>query len=361
MTEQHDKLSTSPSEASSDDTSLPLNVIASAFDAAIMEAAHFMGATFPNPPVGCALLDGYGRLLAVAAHHMAGEAHAEQKALDLTRERGVFDQIHTAVVTLEPCNHYGRTPPCSKALLTSPVKHIWIGADDPHLLASGGAAALRDAPNNVAIHFAREEPVLAPQMVRAAALIAPFAKVQRQGACFVTIKQALDHVGSMRPPPGQKTFTSLSSLSLAHRLRRATDAIITGAGTILSDKPLFTVRHVPDHPMRRRILAICDRRGVIDSETRNFYENHGFETWVSHDLTQLPAQLAKAGALWALIEGGARLTAACSSLKLWDEWLTIRTAPGQEDDLHLHADGASPTRLLPPFFAPSSDNIASAL
>ncbi|XAO71042.1 MAG: bifunctional diaminohydroxyphosphoribosylaminopyrimidine deaminase/5-amino-6-(5-phosphoribosylamino)uracil reductase RibD [Acetobacteraceae bacterium] len=353
MTEQHN-MAAPAHGASSDDAPLALGAIADAFDAAITEAARFMGATAPNPPVGCALLDRQGQILAIAAHQQAGQAHAERKALDLARASGKFEKIHTAIVTLEPCNHFGHTPPCAKALLASPVNHVWIGAEDPNALARGGADALRAAPNGINVRFAREEPTLAPQASRAIALSAPFSKVQRAGRCFITIKQALDHVGFMRPPPGQKTFTSPSSLTLAHYLRRATDAIITGAGTILSDKPLFTVRHVPDHPMRRRILAICDRRGVIGPDIREFYEQHGFETWVSHDLTELPAQLAKAGALWALVEGGPRLTTACESLNLWDEWLTIRTAPGREDEVHLRAPDASPTALLPPFFAPST-------
>lgn len=353
MTEQHN-MAAPVHGASSDDAPLAAETIADAFDAAIREAARFMGATSPNPPVGCALLDRQGQILAIAAHQQAGQAHAEQNALDLARASGAFEKIHTAIVTLEPCNHFGQTPPCAKALLASPVKHVWIGAEDPNALARGGANTLRAAPNGIKVRFAREEPAFAAQTARAIALSAPFSKVQREGKCFITVKQALDHVGSMRPPPGQKTFTSPSSLTLAHYLRRATDAIITGAGTILSDKPLFTVRHVPDHPMRRRILAICDRRGVIGPEIRDFYEQHGFETWVSHDLTELPAQLAKAGALWALVEGGPRLTTACESLNLWDEWLTIRTAPGREDEVHLRAPDASPTALLPPFFAPST-------
>lgn len=106
--------------------------VGAAFDMAVSEAWRFAGQTAPNPAVGCVLLDARGEVLVIAAHHKAGALHAERLAVEQAHALGVVERIHTAVVTLEPCNHTGRTPPCTEALLSTPVQTVWIGCADPN-------------------------------------------------------------------------------------------------------------------------------------------------------------------------------------------------------------------------------------
>src|SRR5665213_3561108 len=112
----------------------PENLIAQGMTAAIEAARAFEGATAPNPPVGCVLLDRSGAVLGVAAHQKAGALHAEALAIKTARAAGLVHLIHTVVVTLEPCNHHGRTPPCTEAILATPAKAVVIGMADPNSL-----------------------------------------------------------------------------------------------------------------------------------------------------------------------------------------------------------------------------------
>ena len=324
-----------------DDVAGGNEAITRGFRAAIAEAVRFIGATAPNPPVGCAILDAEGRMLSVAAHHRAGQPHAEALALRRCLEAGTMDRAATAIVTLEPCNHTGRTGPCTEAILASPIRSVWIGASDPNpRVVGGGASRLREAGLQVRS--------LAPESrlgLDCAALIAAFTLLSRAGRPWITVKQALDATGHMVPPVGAKTFTGPEALELAHRLRRATDAVITGMGTILADRPYLTVRHVPDHPGRHRILAVPSRGGLPEAY-RQEAEARGFLVRTAPDLPSLLRVLARDGVLWALVEAGPRLLAAIERDGLWDDWLTIRH-DGGGDRLALRTRLTStPLRLI---------------
>ncbi|GAN67948.1 bifunctional diaminohydroxyphosphoribosylaminopyrimidine deaminase/5-amino-6-(5-phosphoribosylamino)uracil reductase RibD [Acetobacter orleanensis] len=296
--------------------------VARAFEAALAEAWQFVGQTAPNPAVGCTLLDEAGEVLVVAAHHRAGQLHAERLALEEAKQVGVFARVHTAVVTLEPCNHTGRTRPCTEALLDSPVKTVWIGCPDPNPhVVGGGAAALTEA--GVTVRWLADAPNAAVLAAKCSALIAPFAMRMVQGRPWITVKQALDQHGSMVPPAGQTTFTTPESLRFAHGLRRATDLVITGMGTVLADNPSFTVRHVPDHADRRRTLVVCGQEAHVPLRWRE--QTHArFDVTFCPDIQELPALLAETPALWAMVEAGPTLLAALRAQGLWDDWLTIR-------------------------------------
>ncbi|WP_415505844.1 bifunctional diaminohydroxyphosphoribosylaminopyrimidine deaminase/5-amino-6-(5-phosphoribosylamino)uracil reductase RibD [Acetobacter persici] len=296
--------------------------VARAFEAAIADAWRFVGQTAPNPAVGCTLLDEAGGVLMVAAHHRAGQLHAERLALEQAKQAGVFDRVHTAVVTLEPCNHTGRTRPCTEALLESPVKTVWIGCPDPNPhVAGGGAAALTKA--GVTVRWLAESPNGADLAARCRALLAPFAMRMTQGRPWITVKQALDQQGSMVPPAGQTTFTTPDSLRFAHALRRATDLVITGTGTVVADNPSFTVRHVPDHAERRRTLVVCGQQAHVPTLWLEQARTR-FDVLFCPDLQGLPALLAETPALWAMVEAGPTLLAALRAQTMWDDWLTIR-------------------------------------
>ena len=306
---------------------IPPARLAEAFRTALAEADAFVGATAPNPPVGCVLLGAGGAVLAQAAHQRAGEAHAEAAAIQACRAAGLTERIHTALVTLEPCSHTGRTPPCTQALLSTPVQAVWIGAPDPHPRAPGaGADRLADAGVATALIAELDHPDAAALAREAARLIAPFAKWSRTGRPWVMIKTALDSGGGMIPPPDATTFTSQASLAHAHRLRRGCEAIITGSGCILADDPSFTVRHLPDHEGRRRRLAILDRRGRTPDAYLQAAHARGLDAALYADIPSLLDELGAAGVLCALVEAGPTLRQAFLDLELWDEEIVFQTS-----------------------------------
>lgn len=314
------------------ETSPSPGAIATAFRMALDAAYEFEGATAPNPPVGCAVLDASGSVLAVAAHQRAGEGHAEARVIAQCKKLGLADAIHTLVVTLEPCNHFGRTPPCSLAIFKTPAQAVWIGVHDPNgHVAGGGSDTLTAAGVAVQSIASLDHPDAASLSIRAKRLIAPFAKRQRIGLPWITIKQALDTSGSMIPPAGRKTFTSPASLVLAHQLRRRADAILTGSGTILADAPLFTIRHVLDFANKTRHLVILDRRGRINADYLAAARERGFLPIIATDITAALRDLGNIGALEVLVEAGPGLTSSLFAAGLWDEHVRI-TANGDGTD-----------------------------
>lgn len=309
-------------------------VLAAAFRHAVTLALSAEGATAPNPTVGCVLLDAAGHILTAAAHPGAGQPHAEARAIQMAHEAGVAGRIDTVVVTLEPCNHHGRTGPCTDAILTTPARELWYALPDPNPEASGGAVRLRQAGLHVCPLADLEHPDKGALLVDATRLLAPFASRVQRGRPFITVKEALDLSGSMIPPPGQKTFTGPEALTLAHRLRRRADAILTGSGTVLADRAAFTVRHVPDILGKSRILCILDRRGRVDATYLDKARQRGFRPVIATDLTSALHDLAAQGCNEVLVEAGPALLHTLREAALWDEWVLIQQAPpGQNDQI----------------------------
>ena len=305
--------------------------IAVAMREALAAARRFEGVTAPNPPVGCVLLDSSGNVLAVAAHQGAGTLHAEARAIEEARAEGKLADIHTVVVTLEPCNHHGRTPPCTEAILATPARRVVIGVADPNPhVAGGGAARLKEAGLDVSFFNGDSK-----QLKR---LIAPFTKCVTKGLPFVTVKQAINRTGSMLPSAGQKTFTSQGSLLIAHALRRRADAIITGSGTVLADDPLFTVRHLPDHPGKHRSLYIFDRRRRVPSSYLEAAAQRGLDAVIVSDLEKMLHEAAAAGINEILVEAGPQLSAHVLQSSFWDEHVRI-TQADDEDKVEILVNG----------------------
>ena len=298
-------------------------MIEAAFAQAIAAAQATVGATAPNPSVGCVLLDAAGNTLISAVHPGAGRPHAEALAIALARQVGVVDKIDTIVVTLEPCHHHGRTGPCTAAILSTSAREVWYAVADPHPVASGGGAALAQAGLRVNMLADLHHPEMPNLLAEATRLLAPFTTCVQKGRPFVTVKQAVDANGSMIPPPGQKTFTGPAALTLAHQLRRRADAILTGSGTVLADRPQFSVRHVPDIPGKSRILCILDRRGRVNADYLAQAAQNGFCTQIATDLATALTNLAAQGCNEVLIEAGPTITQAIRTLDLWDEWVLI--------------------------------------
>lgn len=298
--------------------------------AACSAARRWLGATAPNPPVGAAALDAQGNIIGVAAHQRAGQGHAEALLLRQLQSNGLLAATHTLCVTLEPCNHHGRTPPCTEAILAAGIKHLAIGVCDPNPhVAGGGAARLQAAGVTVTLGIEAE---------RCAQLLYAFAYSVTVGRPWLTVKRAFDAQGSMIPPPGQKTFASPAALKLAHRLRKRADAILTGSGTILADNPCFTVRHVPDYPGKQRVLAILDRRRRVPTAYLVDAQARGLVPVVYETIEAALADLAARGVRDVLVEAGPQLSASLLASPFWAQDIVIQAGGDERIMVQYHPD-----------------------
>lgn len=310
---------------------MPPPAIHRAFEAALKEASKFRGQTAPNPCVGAAALRSDGTLLCVRAHEQAGQPHAEANLLQDCEKAGVLQDIALMVVTLEPCNHQGRTPACTEAILRAGILWVIAGAADPNpQVAGGGMRKLAEA--GVQAQWL-EVPELKVACER---LLAPFAKRCREGLPYVTLKSAwrrdeLQPTGwTMLPPLGTKTFSQPTSLRLAHELRKRADAILTGSGTLLADHPDFTVRHLADFPGRSRELMILDRRGRVPAQELSRLSALGHHVRIETDLETALREAVLRGINEVLVEAGPELTEHVLATGFWDEHVIIRCEPGAD-------------------------------
>lgn len=201
---------------------------------AIEQAHEVKGSTYPNPPVGAVILAADGEVAGVGGTEPAGGAHAEVVALRAAGERAAGG---TAVVTLEPCNHHGRTPPCVDALLVAGVAAVVYAVADPNPVAAGGADRLRAAGVEVA--------VLGTDAV-ARGPLREWLHKQRTGRPHVTWKFATSIDGRSAAADGSSQWiTSEAARADVHRRRAAADAIVAGTGTVFVDDPSLTAR-LPD-------------------------------------------------------------------------------------------------------------------
>ncbi|MDT0166174.1 bifunctional diaminohydroxyphosphoribosylaminopyrimidine deaminase/5-amino-6-(5-phosphoribosylamino)uracil reductase RibD [Actinotalea sp. AC32] len=192
----------------------------------------------PNPRVGCVLLTTDGRTIGEGWHRGAGTAHAEVAALEDARAAGHDVRGATAVVTLEPCDHTGRTGPCTRALLAAGVARVVHAVDDPDPAAGGGARTLRSAGVDVVGGVRRAE---------GEALLETWLHAVRDGRPWVTLKTATSLDGRVAAADGtSRWITSTDARADAHRTRAVVDAVVVGTGTVLADDPALTVRHGAD-------------------------------------------------------------------------------------------------------------------
>ena len=212
------------------------------------------GAVSPNPLVGAVVTAG-GAVIGEGFHARLGGPHAEVAALADCRERGGDPAGATMYVSLEPCAHQGRQPPCTDAILAAGIARVVIGCDDPSEKASGrGPGILRD--EGVEVEF-----VDGPEAAAARALVQPFRKHARTGLPLVTLKSAVSLDGFTATATGDSRWISgPESRALVHRWRAEADAVAVGIGTALADDPLLTARDV-DSPEQVRQPA----RVVFDS------------------------------------------------------------------------------------------------
>ncbi|MCF3961853.1 bifunctional diaminohydroxyphosphoribosylaminopyrimidine deaminase/5-amino-6-(5-phosphoribosylamino)uracil reductase RibD [Streptomyces fuscigenes] len=208
---------------------------------AVELAARGLGRTSPNPVVGCVVLDADGRQVGEGYHQRAGGPHAEVHALRAAGERA---RGGTAYVTLEPCNHTGRTGPCAQALIEAGIARVHYAVGDPNPQATGGGATLRAAGVPAEQGLLAEE----AEQVNAAWLTSV-----RRGRPHVTWKYAASLDGRVAAKDGSSRWiTSAESRADVHRLRAEADAVVVGSGTLRADDPHLAVRGIPDavQPLR---------------------------------------------------------------------------------------------------------------
>jgi diaminohydroxyphosphoribosylaminopyrimidine deaminase/5-amino-6-(5-phosphoribosylamino)uracil reductase len=209
--------------------------VSAAMRLAIEQGLRVKGSTYPNPPVGAVIVSVDGEIVGVGATEPAGGPHAEVVALRAAGERAAGG---TAVVTLEPCNHHGRTPPCVDALMAANVATVVYALADPNPVAAGGAARLHAAGVAVTAGVCAEDV--------AAGLLREWLHKQRTGSPHVTWKFAASVDGRSAAADGSSQWiTSEAARADVHRRRAAADAIIVGTGTVFADDPSLTAR-LPD-------------------------------------------------------------------------------------------------------------------
>jgi diaminohydroxyphosphoribosylaminopyrimidine deaminase/5-amino-6-(5-phosphoribosylamino)uracil reductase len=216
------------------------------------------GSTYPNPPVGAVILDRDGEIAGVGATEPAGGPHAEVLALRRAGERAAGG---TAVVTLEPCNHHGRTPPCVDALLAAGVSSVVYAIADPNPTAAGGAARLADGG------VATESGLLADEV--GGGPLREWLHKQRTGRPHVTWKYATSVDGRSAAADGSSQWiTSEAARADVHRRRAVVDAIVVGTGTVFTDDPTLTAR-LPDGSLAaRQPLRVVVGQREVSSEAR---------------------------------------------------------------------------------------------
>lgn len=281
-----------------------------------LELAALGPATGANPQVGCVILSPGGDTIAEGWHRGLGTPHAEVDALSkLTADdaRGA-----TAVITLEPCNHHGRTGPCSEALIDAGVARILFAVSDPNPAAQGGAARLREAGVLVADGILGDE---------VSQFLHPWLTAMRRGRPYVTVKWASSLDGRAAAADGSSQWiTGDAARAHVHEQRSAADAIIVGTGTVLADDPSLTARDargelLSDQP----IPVVVGEREVPAGARLRKHPKPLFEPG-TRDLDGILTELFTRGVRRAFVEGGPTLSSALVAAGLVDEYL-IYLAP----------------------------------
>jgi diaminohydroxyphosphoribosylaminopyrimidine deaminase/5-amino-6-(5-phosphoribosylamino)uracil reductase len=263
-----------------------------------------------NPQVGAVILTPEGEIIAEGWHHGAGTPHAEVDALSKLAP-GAADGA-TAVVTLEPCNHTGRTGPCAVALIDAGVSRVVYALDDPGEVSGGGGERLRAA--GVSVDSGE-------QTDAAHAIIGDWLTAQRLGRPHVTVKWAQSLDGRAAASDGSSQWiTGPQARADVHRRRAAADAIVVGTGTVLSDDPSLTARDGDLLCDRQPIPVVIGSRSTPDDASIRRHPKTPlfFDT---HDLSAVLADLHSRGVQTVFVEGGPTLASAFIAAGLADRVL----------------------------------------
>ena len=265
---------------------------------AVEQSYQVKGTTYPNPPVGAVILDTEGRVAGVGGTAPAGGDHAEVVAL---RRAGGLAGGGIAVVTLEPCNHYGKTAPCVNALIEARVATVVYAVTDPNGIAGGGAGRLSAAGVQV------RSGVLADQV--AGGPLREWLYKQRTGLPHLTWKYASSVDGRSAASDGSSQWISSEASRLdLHRRRAMADAIVVGTGTVLADDPALTARLADGSLAEKQPLRVVVGMREIPSEAKVLNDDSRTMVIRTHD----PMEVLKAlsDRTDVLLEGGPTLAGA---------------------------------------------------
>ncbi len=302
---------------------------------ALKEAKKGLGRTSPNPCVGAVIVKD-GRLIAKGYHQKAGSPHAEINAI-----RQAVESVagSTMYVTLEPCNHTGKTPPCTQAIIASGVSRVVVGMQDPNPLVNGtGINFLKAYGLDVTSGILRKE---------CEAINLPFIKHTTTGLPWIMMKAGVSLDGRLNYQDGESGWlTGKSSVVEAHRLRNRIDAILVGSRTIKIDNPELTTRLLRGR-IKDPIRIILDTRLSTQLAAKVYNLDSTAPTWVFHaedasptnvarfqahgvrlfsvphknnglDLFEVFKVLGGVGLCSVMVEGGAKLHSACLKERLFD-------------------------------------------
>jgi diaminohydroxyphosphoribosylaminopyrimidine deaminase/5-amino-6-(5-phosphoribosylamino)uracil reductase len=251
---------------------------------AIAAAATVRSQTSPNPWVGCVIVPAGDEPAAIGVTQPPGGQHAEVMALELAGPSAAGAVVY---VTLEPCSHHGRTPPCADALIAAGVRRVVVGLvdPDPHV-AGAGIDRLRAAGVEVTVGVAGDE---------VAEQLAPYLKHRTTGRPWVVLKLAATLDGRTAAPDGTSQWiTGPLARADAHRLRAESDAILVGAGTVRADDPALTVRDAAGRdPLRVVLGTVAEGARVLPA------------LQLGGDLGEVLDELGSRGVIQLLVEGGA--------------------------------------------------------
>jgi len=283
-----------------------------------LELATVGPVTGGNPQVGCVLLDADGEVVAEGAHHGAGTPHAEIEALRAAARAGRSRDVHTAVVTLEPCNHTGRTGPCAEALIDAGLSRVVYAVEDPGQDSGGGTERLRDAGVEVIGGVLEAE---GEEFIR------PWLTAMRRRRPWVTVKWAATLDG--RAAAADRTsqwITGPEARADGHRLRSESDAIVTGTGTVLADDPSLTARSIDGELLAHQPLPVVIGSRAVPADAKLRAHPAGLFEARAQPVEDVLVELFDRGATRVLVEAGPTLTSAVVAAGLADEF-AIYLAP----------------------------------
>jgi len=289
---------------------------------ALDEARRGLGRTSPNPAVGAVIVKG-GRVIARGHHARAGTAHAEVEAIRRAGAKAGGADLYT---TLEPCDHWGRTPPCSVAILDAGIRRVFVGSRDPNPLVNGrGLRRLRRGGVEVVTGIAEAE---------CDALNEAWFRFITAGRPHVTLKAAASLDGKIATRDGDSRWvTGPEARALVHELRDRSDAVLVGAGTARADDPRLTAR-LPGGRGKDPLRVVLDSRLSLPRRLHLFRSRSAAPTLVAHaagtsgaappgveylrcrarggrvDLADLLVKLAGRNVTSLLVEGGAEVNRA---------------------------------------------------
>lgn len=288
-----------------------------AYDA-VMRRAIELAARGPahdiNPHVGCVVLDASGEIIAEGWHQGSGTPHAEIDALS----KITADQVagSTFVVTLEPCNHTGKTGPCAQALIDAGVATVVFAATDPGHASSGGAKRLADAGITVIPGVLENEVnVFLEEWMTAARLHRP----------HVTVKWASSLDGRVAAADGTSQWiTSSASLEKVHLQRSKADAIVVGTGTVIADNPSLTARRPSGELYADQPIPVVIGTREIPESAQVYLHPHTPLLNTTHDLSAVLADLYERGIRSVYVEGGPTLISAFIAAGLVDRYFIFQ-------------------------------------